>query len=190
MSYFTRKNILAALIIILLVINGVTLATFIFRPGFIFHRDNRECRVQRCPADFFREELGLSEEQFQKFDKIRRQHMDTINVLAGQMKAKRILLSAEMMKAAPDSALIFKTTDELGVIYSAIHKINLLHYWHLRSMCSDEQKQKLDSIYKGMFCCKEGMAGPCRDGSGPPGCRRDRNHGAWNNVNKDFSQSY
>jgi Spy/CpxP family protein refolding chaperone len=157
MSYFTRKNIITALVIILIVINVVTLATFIFRPHFVFHRENK-CNTE-CdnPRDFLKKELNLTEEQSAKFEQMRKAHSDTLSVLAREMHKKRNELTMEMMKVKPDTLLLFNTTDEIGDIYAAIRKLNIIHYWELKSLCNDTQKQKLDSVFKGVFCCDEGM---------------------------------
>jgi hypothetical protein len=177
MSYFTRKNIITALIIILLVINVVTLATFIFRPHFVFHRENKCCPQRDNPREFLKKELNLSEEQSAKFEQMRKAHSDTLSVLAHEMRGKRNIITTEMMKVKPDSSLLFTTADEIGDIYAAIRKLNILHYWELKSLCNETQKQKLDTVFKGVFCCDEGMFRCFSPRSEKKGCMREKHEG-------------
>jgi hypothetical protein len=174
MSYFTRKNIITALIIILLVINVAALLTFIFRPHMFKPGREKNCGAMQCPASFMKEELKLSDEQFIIFDEFRKEHMDTINRISARMKEKRKFINAEMMKAAPDTALLKSVSEEVGRDYAAIRMLNVYHYWKVKTVCNDEQKRKLDTVFKGIFYCGERNMGGCGKGPDREGCRKTK----------------
>lgn len=174
MSYFTRKNILTAVIIALFVINIAALLTFVLRPAFLFPEREYSCKPRCKPGDFFKKELNLTDAQSVKFNHLRDGHADTIHALANRMREIRHSISDEMMKPAPDTVMIMSRSDELGQIYSSIRKLNVFHYWQLKALCQDEQKQRLDSIFGRLFCCNDGVSPRCEKSGPGEGCMHDR----------------
>jgi hypothetical protein len=190
MNYFTRKNVITALIIVLLVVNVTALLTFVLRPHFLFSGHERSYCPRNNPRDFFKEELNLTEEQSLKFEQLRKNHRDTLENMMLQMKETRQVISSEMMKVKPDSVLLFSKTDELGDIYAAIRKLNILHYWRMKEICDDPQKQKLDSVFNKIFCCEDRMLGRCKNTGEDKGCRRNKHKGDHKNKIEDENNQY
>jgi Spy/CpxP family protein refolding chaperone len=177
MSIITKKNLLTTVLVVLIIINIVALGTFFFWPHHPFDkRDAGNCK-QHNPGDFLKKELNLTADQEKKMNEMRITHSDTLSVLAKMMQEKRKLLSGEMMKTNPDSTLLFKTCDEIGDIYAAIRKLNVIHYWQMKSICDTDQQKKLDSVFKGIFCCDETMLGRFgKHEHGGSQCMKDKEH--------------
>lgn len=173
MSLFSKKNALTIVLVVLIVLNVAALATFIFWPGHLNRMDGKARHERRDPGEFLKSELSLSEEQSAQMDKLKKQHRDTLSVWAEKMRAQRNLLSMEMMKSSPDSALVNATSDTIGDIYAVIRKLNVIHYWEMKKICNDEQKKKLDTIFKGIFCCDDAMYGRFNKFSSH-GCMKDK----------------
>jgi Spy/CpxP family protein refolding chaperone len=184
MSPITKKGLLTTILVVLIVINLGALAGFFFWPGHRYNNHPKDCENKCNPREFLKKELGLSEAQGQQMDALRESHRDTLSFWADKMQQKRNQLSLEMMKETPDTAALFASCDEIGAIYSTIRKLNIYHYWEMKKICNVEQKKKLDTVFKHMFCCGDGMFdkfkkfqkhGCMKDGEGPDGqgCMKD-----------------
>lgn len=159
MAIISKKNLLVIILIVLIIINVVALATFFFWPHHRFDSKDIACKRDKQPSEFLKKELNLNDAQSIKMDQLRKEHLDTLGFWADKMREKRNLLTTEMMKTAPDSTLLFSTCDEIGDIYAAIRKLNVLHYWQMKNVCDSKQQKKLDTVFKGIFCCEDRMMG-------------------------------
>lgn len=155
-----KRNVLNILLIIVLIVNIITLITLITRPHFKFFIEyEKHFPENRRPGDFICNELNLDSSQTIRFGELKFQHHDTLQKLAAQMKNTRQMLITEMMKESPHDSLLFSLADETGRLHASIKKINIIHYLNIRKICNNEQKVKLDSIFKGIFCCQDKMYG-------------------------------
>ena len=157
MSPVTKKTALTIVLIVLIVMNIAALATFILWPHFRPSPYSKDCTERPHHGDMMKKELNLTEEQGQKMQLLKQHHVDTVAFWTLQLREKRRFLTDEMMKPHPDSNLIFKTSEEIGDIYGTIRTLNVYHYWEMRQICTGDQQKKLDSIFRNLFCCDEGM---------------------------------
>jgi hypothetical protein len=154
-----KKNALTIVLIVLIIINTAALTTL-----FIWHRPfeiriEREFHHGKRSKEFLKQELNLSDEQSKKMDELKVAHRDTLGFWAEKMREKRNFLTMEMMKTTPNDSLLNATCDEIGVIYATIRKLNIVHYKQVKALCNDEQKRKLDTLFKGIFSCDDNMMG-------------------------------
>jgi hypothetical protein len=153
----TKKNLLTIILVVLIAINIAALATLFFWHHHGDATEDRSERHKRMGDDFLKKELNLSDEQTKQMDQLKLAHRDTLALMAGKMREKRNFLTLEMMKTTPNDSLMNATCDEIGVIYATIRKLNIVHYREMKNLCNDEQKKKLDTVFKGIFSCDETM---------------------------------
>ncbi len=159
MSRPSHQKWLTIVLIVLIAVNVAALVHFFFfSSSCMTDRPKDKDRHYRA-GDYIRQELGLSDEQNEKMETLRRTHSDTILLTAGKMREKRNFLSMEMMKEHPDTLLLFQTCDEIGDLYAEIRKLNVIHYWKMKQICDPGQKKKLDTLFKGVFCCDDPLSG-------------------------------
>lgn len=154
-----KKNLLTIILVILIILNiGVLITIFVWNKNSTkmpFHTEMRHHK--KIAGEFLKEELGLSEAQDKEMDKLRVAHRDSLTFWVEKMREKRNFLTMEMMKTTPDDSLLNATCDEIGDLYATIRKLNVQHYRSMKNLCNDEQKKKLDTLYKGIFCCEDPM---------------------------------
>lgn len=156
----SKKNVwLTIVLAVLILVNVAALITiYVWHPQMDKKHDKMGCDKQH-PREILKKELNLSEEQSLQFDGLRKEHKDSVSSLAGRMREKRNMITTEMMKTLPDSAVLFAACDEIGDLYASIRRLNILHYWKMKALCNEEQKKKLDTLFKDIFCCDEKMLG-------------------------------
>jgi hypothetical protein len=134
----------------------------------------KQCTEERgCFQSYLKNELKLTPVQAEKFDIEKKRYQDTVMTVHTQMIAKREFITREMTKLHTDTALLYQTSDELGVLYGVTRKLYINHYFELSKLCTDEQKKKLASIIGNVFCCEgrnEGMGPDKKHGGKHQGC--------------------
>lgn len=155
----TKKNWLTILLIILLTLNigALTVIFFCNKSAIVCNRPQTEKKHHRMAGEYLKTELNLTDAQSKQMDQLKVAHCDTLGHWVEKMREKRNFLTTEMMKSVPNDSLLNKTCDEIGDIYANIRKLNIQHYRNMKSICNDEQKKKLDTVYKGIFYCDDPM---------------------------------
>ncbi len=167
----SKKNILSIVLIILMALNIVALGSLFFWHRSCDRKPVTEQEVRRHHrGEFLKKELNLSDEQSKMMDQLALRHRDTIRFWADRMREKRAQLTLEMMKPQPQDTVINHIADEIGDIYGTLRKLNVQHYREMKSVCKgSEQIAKLDTLFKGIFCCDDAMPGR-RDHNKHQGC--------------------
>jgi hypothetical protein len=164
-----KKNLLTIILVVLIVVNIAALTAIFFFHRPFEQRQDHEGRHHRMADDFLKKELNLSETQTKQMDQLKAAHKDTLTFWANQMRERRDFLTMEMMKTSPDDSVLNAACDEIGVIYATIRKLNIVHYREMKALCNDEQKKKLDTVFKSIFCGDEPMLCRFHKDKGP-GC--------------------
>jgi len=151
MSYFNKNKTLLWVLGALLIINLAATGTIIYnmRAKPVRHYNVNE---KPCVQDYLQDELGLSNDQVQEFARLKKAHHDSLQIIRKIMAEKRFLISQTMVLPEPDTALLEKTTDELGVLYAQSRRMFVSHYFELRKVCNQSQQEKLAKIFSGAFC--------------------------------------
>lgn len=166
-------------IVVLAVLNITTILTIIYHR----HESRPEIDMQgsgtfggenssvRFSGRWFRDELGLSVEQmnrFREFNPAFRQHVRDINL---QLNDLRRLMLDEMSSPVSDSARLNSLADSVGYLHADLKKQTYRYYMNFKDMCNMEQKEKLDNMFGEMFAAdvqtgKYGPGGPYGRGRG------------------------
>ena len=148
-------------VIALIIINFTAIGTIIFK---MYHVENRinDNSNRPCAQNILERELNLTPVQAEKFKMLKDAHRDSVFVIHQKMKDQRNFISENMMKSAPDTAMLNRAAEELGYLYGRTRKLYIKHYFDLRNECSPEQKKNLEKLYIGIFCCDEFMPSASR----------------------------
>ncbi len=91
------------------------------------------------------EELNLSEEQVEQFEKLRKEYFDTVFVINKEIdELRRDISPGDLYKN--DS--IFNV---MGAKKALLEKKTFIHFKKLRDVCDEEQKIKFDTVHKRMM---------------------------------------
>jgi len=90
--------------------------------------------------------LKLTPEQKKQFQELKLKHQKDILPLQNDLRVKKLDLKIEMSHAdAPNMNKINSLVDDISKIKAAIQKKNIAHRFELRSLLTDEQKEKWDA---------------------------------------------
>lgn len=144
MDYFTKNKMLFWCIIILVILNVVTMASFwLKRPPFgPGGRPGGERSGHRIMGD----QLHLSAEQIQQFAEIRNKHFSQIRPLQEQSHQLRLDLLDEIFTVNPDQAKINELLTELGDKQSQFEMNLFNHFQELKTACNQQQTEALKTM--------------------------------------------
>lgn len=117
-------------------------------------RNNLTGKKKGCFQSYLKKELNLTPAQAVKFDAEKERYHDTVMTVHKLMMIKREYITHEMTKVKADTTMLYRTSDELGGLYSTTRKLYINHYFELSKLCNAEQKKKLASIIGNVFCCE------------------------------------
>ncbi len=162
MSYFDKKKIMLWVVIAVIIINFTAIGTIIY---MLYHTPHHRYynNERPCVQTYLEDQLNLSPSQAAEFKKLKEAHHDSVMVLKKIMKEKRTVISGNMTQPEPDTALLYKTTEELGAIFVLTRKLYIQHYFDLRKICNPDQQKKLAEIFSNVFCHEDGCSGPPPD---------------------------
>ncbi len=172
MNYFSNKKISFWIVMAVIILNFTAIGTILYKL-YVHPTENRVCNKMPCAQSYLESELKLSPVQAAEFKKLKEKHHDTVCAVNQLMKTKRNYLSENMTRPNPDTLMLMKTADEIGLLYAQIRKLYVMHYFQLWKVCDAQQQVKLASIFGKMFCSE------CRMGDSMPNkMSRHQTHGA------------
>ena len=95
---------------------------------------------------FFIRELGLTNEQVQKFEALRQKLISSVRGDNGKQRELRLALMTELLAPAPDRAKIDELTAALGRQEGEMDKQLFMHFRELYDACTPEQRVKFRGI--------------------------------------------
>ncbi len=116
---------------------------------------------------FFREKLNFNQEQmkwFSEYNPVFRQGAQNINI---ELAKARFQMLEEMSKSESDTVKLNQLSDSIGVLHSSLKKLTFRYYLELKQICNQDQRVRLQLLFRDMFAGDEHM----RDGAdrGPYG---------------------
>ena len=150
-----NKDILIWLIVILAVTNLSTVGTIIYRAYFqqnaIQYNSSEQTEIpDNHLGRFFRNELNLSFEQHQQFRDFRQKFHTKANIITNEMQVKRNEMMYELEKEKPDTVYLNAFAKEIGNLHEDLKQLTFEYYFNMKSICNDEQKEKLFLIFNAM----------------------------------------
>ena len=149
MDIFTKKRSTTWIIILLILLNFFTLAMLWYshlrrpplpppppgggeRPAAVLH--------------FLERELGLTEEQSQKFKQLREKHFFQSKAILDESHQLKERINAELFASVPDAAKVGRLAAEIGEKQADLEKLRFSHFSDLMSECRDGQKEKFKNL--------------------------------------------
>ncbi len=144
------------IIVILLATNLATIGSF------YYHRISEDTQTkteqkeyQSVPGEqrtrFFREQLGLNDEQLIRFREINR----TFNRTAKQLELSLAQLREEMIdelgRLDPDTARLDQIATEVGNNHRQLKQVTVTFYMEMKNRCTPGQQDKLHELFKAML---------------------------------------
>mgnify|MGYP001191837973 CR=1 FL=1 len=175
-----RERWLILIIALLALINIATVATVIYNRNRSEKEKatNNTARNQlrgisfRNSGSYFRDELGLSEEQMERFVQINPVFREQIWKINNDLIRLRQKMFAEMAAENPDIGKLDSFADSIGFMHSDLKKITYRYYLEISNICDAKQKEKLDEMFGAIFISERGMGQYGRGGQ--QGGRRGR----------------
>jgi hypothetical protein len=113
---------------------------------------------------FFREQLNLTPEQVNQFRELNRTYNRSARDITMQLDDLRAKMVDEMANAEPNQQLLDTVTINVGALHTQLKKITIGYYTGMKAVCDDDQKIKLNEIFKSMLKQNEDVKLPGRQG--------------------------
>ncbi len=143
------------LIWIIIVLVAVNMATIISGVVFSSERRKAEDTEREVPfnqrANFFREELGLTQEQRNSFMDFNREYNQKARVITGKMKTLRFRMVKEMANSNPDRTKLDEICNEIGNLHSQLKSATVDYYLKMKSICNKQQQESLNLLFERML---------------------------------------
>jgi len=144
------------IIVILIATNLSTIGSF------YYHRlaDSKAEKVKleeqtSIPGDqrtrFFRDELGLNNEQLDQFRDINRTFNRTARSIEMDLAQLRENLISELGVQNPDSVLLDQLATDIGDNHRKLKQVTTTFYLNMKKICTSEQQVKLHTIFQSML---------------------------------------
>jgi Spy/CpxP family protein refolding chaperone len=143
MNYFLKYRFAIWAIIILSAIILSSVGTLLVLKQK--HEDD-EARRHGQISRFFKEELKLTPEQEKAFKVSRHQFFRNSRIIFDSLEKTNRLIIEELCKPQPDSAILYHLSDQIGNLHAKWKHESIRNLLNLRSICTPEQVQKLNTI--------------------------------------------
>lgn len=150
-----KKILLIGTIILLIVINISALSTIYYKSKILPKRNfelnnmKEEAHI-RGMHRFIKEQLNLSESQFEKFQEISNNNMIKSQSISIKLNEKRHEMIDEIAKINPNPKLLDDIAHEIGDLHYELKKTTINHFLELKEICSDDQQEKLQRLFMKM----------------------------------------
>ena len=151
MNYFTQNRGFKLVTIILLALNLAVLITVIYRISPIYKPLSCIQKKQASPREFLIQELNLTPDQANKFDKLRIDFAETRKDIKSNMNKQRELILEELTKSNPDTAYLQNLAAQYGEFHAKLKLATIKHLLAFKKICTPEQEQKLYFMFNDML---------------------------------------
>lgn len=160
-----RQSWLIWIIAALAVMNIATVATVMYNrkrsEKEITARDTGRNQLQtpsfRYSGGYFSDELGLDEEQMERFGQINPVFREQVWNINNDLNRLRQRMFSEMSAKNPDPVKLDSFADSIGLMHSDLKKVTYRYYVEISSICDAKQKEKFDEMFGAMFINERGM---------------------------------
>ncbi len=144
------------IIVILIATNLSTIGSFYYhRFAESKIKTTTEEEQTSIPGDqrtrFFRNELNLDASQIDQFRDINRTFNRTARGIEMDLSQLRQNLIDELGKQNPDTIQLNKLANDIGENHRELKQVTTTFYLNMKTICTEEQKVKLHSIFQSML---------------------------------------
>jgi Spy/CpxP family protein refolding chaperone len=187
-----RKKLLIGVIIFLVLLNAGTILTVLLHmrnSGGSEGTKSGENTADTIMVTGFQrvkylaDQLSLTLEQQEGFRVASQGYGREARSISLNMSKLREELLKEMDKEEPDQGRLDSLSEEIGQEHISMKKLTVKHYLELKSLCTDEQKDKLYEVFSKILNTEGEMRGPRGQGGPPAGAGQGK--GPWWSKQKD-----
>lgn len=150
MNNFTKNRILVGAVILLTTVNLAILGTIAFQrikphepiPARESFRDRPN--YGRTLAN----ELDLTPEQSERFEQLRREHFEATTYNKRALQKHYRMVMEELSNEVPSRAKLDSLAHEIGKLHEEQQVSTIEHFIELREMCTPEQYQNLQHMFR------------------------------------------
>ena len=149
MNFFTKNRILVGAVVLLAAINLAILATI----GFHSIRTKEQVEApprQHSRSKMVAKELNLTPEQEVQFEELRREYAEITQQIRSEIRGKYKSIMQELGKPEPNKDALYMMADSIGLLHQEQQKATIEHFLMVREICSYEQFQQLQQLFKRM----------------------------------------
>ncbi|MBN2213338.1 MAG: periplasmic heavy metal sensor [Bacteroidales bacterium] len=153
-TFFSQNRLLIWLVIFLLVLNISAISSI------IYHRVRETKEIPspfqppiawegRMPDEgrFLRDYLELDKAQFEQFMIKRHGFQTKARGITEELREKKVEFLEELNKKDTDTSKIRELSEDIGQLHKALRLESGKYYLGLRTICNDEQRQKLHRFF-------------------------------------------
>jgi len=186
-----RKKILIGVILFLVLLNLGTILTVVIhlRSSEGAKEVTSNSAVDSLPVtgiqrvNYLADELNLTEDQKKDFRTASQEYGRQARSITLKMSKLREELLQEMDKKEPDQEHLDSLSEEIGNEHIRMKKLTVQHYLALKSLCTEDQKDKLYQVFSKLLNSEGEIRGPRGQGGPPAGGGQGR--GPWWSKQKD-----
>ncbi len=167
-------------IVILAVLNITTILTIIYNRNQAANeaafpegeQSMTEAGSMKYSGRWFRDQLNFNREQmsrFVEFNPLFRENVRNINMDLNLLRQKML---SEMASEKYDTIWLNTLSDSIGYLHADLKKVTYKYYLEIKNICNQQQQEKLEQLFGGMFA-SDGRMGQYGKG-GQQGRRRGR----------------
>ncbi|HEV8508555.1 MAG TPA: periplasmic heavy metal sensor [Chitinophagaceae bacterium] len=145
MKQFTQNKFLVLLVAILLVANLFLMLYF-----FVF-KNHQEPERSHPVSDYMQKELGLNEEQTEKFKQLRDQHRAAVKPVVDEMKRLKDSLYNLLQDPQSNDSSARAIAEQIGDKQEEWEILIFQHFEKVRAICDSSQLPKLDTLVHKMI---------------------------------------
>ncbi|MDR3611617.1 MAG: periplasmic heavy metal sensor [Ignavibacteriaceae bacterium] len=166
MDWLTKQKTYVLVIILLVVVNITTL--ILLWTGFP-GPPPMDKNGHPDTNNFLKNELGLDQQQQEKFNLLRQTLFDSMDSLNKQLWAKKLEIQEQAFKVNPDTQKVNRLLQEIAGYQIQNEKLMFYHFTGLRNILSAEQLVKFNKILNGPNKNAPRPGGKHNHNSPPPG---------------------
>ena len=118
-----------------------------------------EAGAIRYSGRWYRDQLNFNREQMNRFAGINSAFREDVQFINLNLNLLRQKMLDEMASDGPDTIRLNILSDSIGTLHSDLKKITYKYYTDLKTICNEQQKEKLEHLFSGMFSI-DGRMGP------------------------------
>lgn len=99
---------------------------------------------------FIKKRLQLDQKQFEKFQTLHDENVESMKEIAQELGQKRDTLMRVLAKEDPDSSKMNRLAIEIGNLHTQLKKNTIDHFTKIKEFCRPEQKEELNKMIMEM----------------------------------------
>ncbi len=155
MSSEKKSRAIRWLNMVLLVINLTVIATILIQAYVAKPKPVSNVSGSVASLDFLRQELDLTDEQYRELAIMNDKTFRAYNIVVDMLCETNLSLLEEIIKEDSDQEVLDALIRRIGTLNSSLKRETVKHFLAVKSVCDEDQKQKMALLFKRMLELEE-----------------------------------